>query len=159
MISTEKEIFSVEGTVMNIFFWFLILAVITLMINGAMIYSMHRQGRYRYLSIVLVLVTGYLLAALLYLLTWTSGTYILSKTLACTMPIETESYRSAEANGITSYAFCSEEGITFRFDETELLETEVPPAPSTLEVYFCRTRTGLSWCYLSEGTTVKYLLK
>lgn len=154
----HRKFLWLKGLFMNIFFWFLILAVITLVTNGAMLYSMHRRGKYRCLPIVLVLVAGYLLAALLYLLAQTGGTHIMSSALACTMPIEAESFRSAQADGVVSYAFCSEDGITFRFDETELLDAPAPESPATVEVYFCTTRTGFPWCYLQEGTAVRYKL-
>jgi hypothetical protein len=142
---------------MNIFFWFLILAIITLMINCAIMFSMHSRGQYRSRPIVLVLVAGYVLAAFLYVLAQAQGTRIQSRTLACTMPIDTAS--TEEADGVVSYSLRSSEGIAFQFDESELLETPAPLEPSTLEMYYCQTYTGFSWCYLSRGTDVRYILK
>jgi hypothetical protein len=144
---------------MHIFFWFLILAVITLAINIALIIFMGKRGKFHCFPILSVLMAGYILSGLLYAISWSGGIRILSQTMACTMPIETASYRSATQDGITSYAFCSEDGITFRLDETELLDAQVPQTPSTVEVYYCQVRTGLPWCYLNDGTAVKYILK
>jgi hypothetical protein len=142
---------------MNIFFWFLILAFITLVINGAWIFSMHRHGKYRCRPVILVLLAGYLAAALLYILAQENGTHIQSRTLACSMPIG--SISTEETDDLRSYTLSSTDGISFQFDESELLDTQVPEDPSTLEVYFCRTCTGFSWCYLSQGTAIRYILK
>ena len=144
---------------MSIFFWFLIIAVATLALNMLVILQMRKRKAVRVLPVFAILITGYLTAALLYLFTATHGTQVLEQKQAARFEIEKQSYRTAGDGTYTSYAFCSKEGILFRFDDTELLTDNVPQTPSVVEVYFCTTRTGFSACYLSEGTAVRYILR
>ena len=144
---------------MSIFFWFLIIAVVTLTANMIAILQMRRNKSVHVLTIFAILVTGYLAAALLYLITAMQGTQVLEQRQAARFDIETQSYQTASNGTHMSYAFCSKEGITFSFSDTELLTSDVPKEPSVVEVYFCKTRTGFSACYLSEGTAVCYILK
>ena len=144
---------------MNIFFWFLIIAVITLALNLIAILQMKKRRTVHVLPVLSILVTGYLTAALLYLITSMHGTQILEQTQAAQLEIEPQSYRTAGNDTHISYAFCSKEGMLFQFDDTELLTDHVPQSPSVVEIYFCRTRTGFSACYLNEGSTVRYILR
>ena len=144
---------------MSIFFWFLIIAVATLAINMTVIFRMKKHHTVRVLPVIAILITGYLAAALLYLFTFTHGTQILEQTQAASFDIETESYQTDGDGTRTLFAFCSKEGIPFHFSDTELLRTDIPDSPSVVEVYYCKTRTGFSACYLSEGTAVYYLLR
>lgn len=144
---------------MRIFFWFLIIAVATLAINMICLLQMKKHQSIRITPIIAVLCSGYLIAFLLYLLTAAYGPQILEQKLAADFLIEQQSYQTAIDGSHTAYAFCSTEGITFRFSDTALLSHEVPDTPRTVEVYSCRIRTGFSWCYLNETTTICYLLK
>ena len=144
---------------MSIFFWFLIIAVITLALNMAMILQMKKHKNIRILPIGIILLAGYLAAALLYLCTMIHGTQILKQTQAASFQIETESYQTAGEGTRTEFAFCSKEGVPFQFSDTDLLNSDFPEAPTTVEVYYCQTRTGFSACYLSEGSGVYYLLR
>jgi len=144
---------------MSIFFWFLIIAVATLAVNMIVILNMRKRKSIKNIPVFAVLCLGYLAAGLLYLITAAHGTQILEKKLAVSLPIEAESYRAAEGDAHTAYTFCSREGMSFHFDDTQLLSVEVPQAPQTVEIYYCKTRTGYAHCYLSEGTAVRYLLK
>ena len=144
---------------MSIFFWFLIIAVATRALNMMFILHMKKQKTIHVLPVCMILITGYLAAALLYLFTFTHGTQILEQTQAASFDIETESYQTDGDGTRTLFAFCSKEGIPFHFSDTELLRTDIPDSPSVVEVYYCKTRTGFSACYLSEGTAVYYLLR
>ena len=144
---------------MSIFFWFLIIAVVTLALNMMVILQMQKRRSLRTLPVFAVLITGYLSAAMLYLITAMHGTQILEQRRAACFDIEAQSYRSDNDGVHTSYAFCSKEGITFHFDDTALLTDDVPEDPSAVEVWFCQTRNGFSVCYLNEGTAVYYVLK
>lgn len=143
---------------MSIFFWFLIIAVATLAINMTVIFHMKKQRNVRVFPIAAILVTGYLTAALLYLLTSMHGTEVLEQKKAVRLEIEPQSYQTASDGTHTSFAFCSTEGITFRFDDTQLLSTDFPESPSVVEVRVCKVRTGFSGCYLSESTQICYIL-
>lgn len=144
---------------MSIFFWFLIIAVITLALNMTMILQMKTRKSIRILPIGITLLAGYLAAALLYLCSLMYGTQVLEQTQAASFQIEAESYQAASDGTRTSFSFNSKEGIPFQFSDAELLSPEFPEAPATVEVYYCKTRTGFSACYLSEGTGVYYLLR
>ena len=144
---------------MSIFFWFLIIAVATLALNMIMILQMKKRKSIRVLPVFEILTAGYLAAALLYLFTAMQGTQILEQKQAVCLDIETQSYRTASDGTHVSYAFCSREGISFSFDDTQLLTDSVPEHPSSVEVYFCKVRTGFSACYLIEGADVFYLLR
>ena len=144
---------------MSIFFWFLIIAVATLALNMSIILRMKRQKSIRTAPIFAVLVAGYLTAALLYLFTAMHGTQILEQKQAVRLDIEPQSYQTASNGSRTAYAFCSTEGMEFCFDDSDLLSSDVPDAPSVVEIYFCRTRNGFSACYLNEGTAVYYKLR
>lgn len=144
---------------MNIFFWFLIIAVITLALNLIAILQMKKRRTVHVLPVLSILVTGYLAAALLYLITSMQGTRILEQTQAAQLEIEPQSYRTAGDDTHSSYAFCSKEGMLFQFDDTELLTDQVPQSPSVVEIYFCQTRTGFSACYLYDSSTVRYILR
>lgn len=144
---------------MSIFFWFLIIAVATLALNTTVILQMRKRRAISVFPIFAILCAGYLAAALLYLLTSMHGTQILEQKQAARLDIEPQSYQTASDGAHASYAFCSREGISFHFSDTDLLAGDVPPQPSEVEIYFCRIRTGFSACYLSEGTAVRYLLR
>ena len=144
---------------MSIFFWFLIIAIATLAVNMIIILYMKKKRSVSVLPVFAVLIAGYLAAALLYLLTAMQGVQILEQKQAACLDIETESYRSARAGSHTAYAFCSKEGISFRFDDADLLTDDVPETPTVVEVYFCKMRTGFSACYLNEETAVCYILR
>lgn len=144
---------------MSIFFWFLIIAVATLALNTVAILQMRKRRSISVFPIFAILCAGYLAAALLYLLTSMHGTQILEQRQAVCLDIETQSYQTASDGAHASYAFCSKEGISFRFSDTDLLAGDVPQQPSEVEIYFCRIRTGFSACYLNEGTAVRYILK
>ena len=144
---------------MSIFFWFLIIAVVTLAINMTVILHMKKQRSIHALPIIAILIAGYLAAALLYLLISMHGTEILDQKTAVRLEIEPQSYQTASDGTHTSFAFCSTEGITFSFDSSQLLTTDFPEKPSIVEVCVCKVRNGFSACYLSEGTTIGYLLK
>ena len=144
---------------MSIFFWFLIIAVATLALNTGVILWMRKQQNVRVFPVFVLLIIGYIAAALLYLLTAMQGTQILEQKQAVSLSIETQSYRTASDGTRTSYAFCSTEGIEFHLDDTELLTDDVPANPSVIEVYHCKVRTGWTGCYLSEDSGVYYILK
>lgn len=144
---------------MHIFFWFLILAVAILAVNLLIIIVMYKRKTTRSLPIISVIIFGFILAALLYLCTMMHGMELLSQKLAASLEIETESYQTAGSDESAAYAFCSKEGIEFRLDAAQLLDTDVPAQPTTLEIYYCKTRVGFSWCYLSEDTAIYYILK
>lgn len=144
---------------MSIFFWFLIIAVATLALNMLVILQMRKHKAVRVLPVFAILITGYLTAALLYLSTATHGTQVLEQKQAACFNIETQSYQTASDGTHVSYAFCSKEGITFRFSDADLLTDDVPQDPSTVEIYYCKMRTGFSACYLNEGTAVYYILR
>ena len=144
---------------MSIFFWFLIIAVAALALNMTLILRMKRQKSIRTAPIFAVLIAGYLTAALLYLFTAKHSTQVLEQKQAVRLDIEPQSYQTASNGTHVSYAFCSKEGISFRFDDTALLAGRVPDDPSVVEIYFCRIRNGFSSCYLSEGTAVCYILR
>lgn len=144
---------------MNIFFWFLIIAIATLALNMFIILRMYKRNNVRVLPIFAILCVGYLSAALLYLLTSMHGTQILEQRQAACLDIEPQSYQTASDGTHVSYAFCSKEGIAFSFRDTDLLTDDVPETPSQAAIYLCKVRTGFSACYLNEGTTVCYVLK
>ncbi len=144
---------------MNIFFWILIIAVVTLVLNMLFILRMKKQNRIRLFPICMILAAGYLSAGMLYLCTYLHGTQILSKTPAASFEIETESYQTASNGTQTSFAFCSKEGIPFHFSEEELVDPSFPENPGIVEVYYCKTRIGFTVCFLSEGDGVYYQLK
>lgn len=144
---------------MSIFFWFLIIAVAALALNMTLILRMKRQKSIRTAPIFAVLIAGYLTAALLYLFTAKHSTQVLEQKQAVRLDIEPQSYQTASNGNRTAYAFCSSEGMEFRLDDSELLSSDVPDAPTEVEIYFCRTRTGFSACYLNEGTAVYYKLR
>lgn len=144
---------------MSIFFWFLIIAVATLTLNAIVILQMRKRRTIRVFPIFAILCAGYLAAALLYLVTSTHGTQILEQKQAARLDIETQSYQTAGEGAHKNYTFCSKEGISFHFSDTELLTDTVPAEPSAVEIYFCRVRTGFSACYLNEGTAVRYILR
>lgn len=144
---------------MRIYFWFLILAVAILAVNLLMIIIMYKRKTIRSLPVISVTILGFILAALLYLLTVIHGTELLGKKLAASLEIETESYQTAATGEGFAYAFCSKEGIECTIHSAQLLDPDVPQQPTTVEIYYCRTRCGFSWCYLSEDTAVYYILK
>ena len=144
---------------MSIFFWFVIIAVVMLAINIATILHMRKKKSIKNSPVFIILCSGYVVAALLYAITALHGTQILETNQAASLSIETQSYQTVTDGVHSSYAFCSMEGIPFRFDDTALLSTDVPPQPKTVEIYYCKTRTGYALCYLSEGETVRYILK
>lgn len=144
---------------MSIFFWFLIIAVSTLALNMVVILQMRKRKAVSVFPVFAILCAGYVAAALLYLLTSMQGTQILEQKQAACFNIETQSYQTASDGTHASYAFCSKEGITFRFSDVDLLTDDVPQDPSTVEIYYCKIRTGFSACYLNEGTAVYYILR
>ena len=144
---------------MSIFFWFLIIAVATLTLNMIAILQMRKRKTVSVFPVFAILCAGYLTAALLYLLTSMHGAQILEQKQAASLDIETESYQTASDGTHVSYTFCSKEGISFCFSDTDLLTEAVPKEPSVVEIYFCKVRTGFSGCYLNEGTAVCYVLK
>ncbi|MCI7130555.1 MAG: hypothetical protein MSA09_08400 [Lachnospiraceae bacterium] len=144
---------------MSIFFWFLIIAVATLAVNMINILHMRKQKSVRIFPVFVILCAGYLAAALLYLVTVMQGTQVLEKRQAASLEIDASSYQATSDDTHTSYTFCSKEGISFAFDDSALLVSDVPKKPSVIEVYFCKTRNGSPSCYLSEGSAVYYILK
>lgn len=144
---------------MSIFFWFLMIAVATLALNMIVILHMRKRRAISVFPVFSILCAGYLAAALLYLLTSMHGTQILEQKQAACLTIEPQSYQTAGEGAHTAYAFCSREGISFRFNDTELLAGDVPHEPSEVAIYFCRIRTGFSACYLNESTAVRYILR
>lgn len=144
---------------MLIYFWFLIIAIAILAVNLLLIIIMYKKKTTRSLPVISVTIFGFILAALLYLGTVIHGTELLDQTLAASLEIETESYQSAGSAENAAYAFCSTEGIEFTLGAAQLLNPDVPKQPSTVEIYYCKTRSGFSWCYLSEDTAVLYKLK
>ena len=144
---------------MSIFFWFLIIAVTTLTLNMISILQMKKHKNIRILPVCVILVTGCLFAAVLYLCTSLHGTQVLEQRQAACFDIEMQSYQTVSDGTHTSFTFCSKEGIPFHFSDNELLNDEYPQAPTTVAVYYCKTRTGFSDCYLNEGTAVYYLLR
>ena len=143
---------------MRIFFWFLIIAVATLAINMTIIFRMKKHHTVRILPVIAVLITGYLAAALLYLFTSMHGIEVLEQQTAARLEIEPQSYQSVSDGAHSSFAFCSKEGITFQFDDSQLLNEAFPEKPSVVEVCICKVRTGFSACYLSESTQIGYIL-
>lgn len=143
---------------MSIFFWFLIIAVATLAINMTVIFRMKKHHTVRVLPVIAILITGYLAAALLYLLTSMHGIEVLEQQTAARLEIEPQSYQTASDGAHRSFAFCSKEGITFQLDDSQLLNDKLPEEPSVVEVRICKVRTGFSACYLSEGTQIGYIL-
>lgn len=144
---------------MSIFFWFMIIAVAALTLNLTLIVRMRRKKMIRIYPVFTVLIVSVLSAALLYAVTALHGTQIVNQKLAASLEIEPQSYQTAVNNSHAAYAFCSKEGMEFRFDDTDLLISEVPDAPSVVEIYYCETRSGFSNCYLYEGTAVRYVLR
>ena len=144
---------------MSIFFWFLIIAVATLALNMIVILQMRKRKAVSVFPVFSILCAGYLTAALLYLLTSMHGAQILEQEQAACFSIEPQSYQTASDGAHVSYAFCSKEGITFRFSDADLLTDVVPQEPSTVEIYYCKIRSGFSACYLNEGTAVYYILR
>lgn len=144
---------------MNIFYWFLIIAAVTLFANLVTIIVMYHQKSVHVLPIVGIVIFSFLLAALLYLITAMHGTELLSKELAASLEIEAESFQSAVETNDTVYAFCSKEGIEFQFYGTQLLDPSVPAQPATVEIYYCTMRDGFSWCSLGEDSAIYYVLK
>ena len=144
---------------MSIFFWFLIIAVATLALNMLIILRMKKQKTLRVLPVFSILCAGCLSAALLYLITSMHGVQILEQKQSACLQIETQSFQTASDGTHASFAFCSKEGVPFQFSDTDLLNSDFPEAPTTVEVYYCQTRTGFSACYLSEGSGVYYLLR
>ena len=144
---------------MSILFWFLIIAVATLTLNMIAILQMRKRKTVSVFPVFAILCAGYLTAALLYLLTSVHGTQILEQKQAACFNIETQSYQTASDGTHVSYAFCSKEGITFRFSDADLLTDDVPQVPSIVEIYYCKIRNGFSACYLNEGTAVYYILR
>ena len=144
---------------MNIFYWFLIIAAAALCANLLVITVMYHKKSVHVLPIAGIVIFSFLLAALLYLITAIHGTELLDHTLAASLEIETESFQSAVEAEDTLYAFCSREGIEFHLSGTQLLDTAVPKQPTVVEIYYCTTRDGFSWCSLGEDTIIRYILK
>lgn len=144
---------------MSIFLWFLIIAVATLALNMLIILRMKKRKTLRVLPVFSILCAGCLSAALLYLITSMHGVQILEQKQSACLQIETQSFQTASDGTHASFAFCSKEGITFRFSDTDLLTDNIPPKPSEVAIYVCKIRTGFSACYLNEGTAVRYILK
>ena len=144
---------------MNIFYWFLIIAVASLFANLLVITVMYHKKTVHALPIAGIVIFSFLLAALLYLVTAMHGTELLDKKLAASLDIEAESFQSAAGADDTAYAFCSRDGIEFQIYGTQLLDPSVPRPPATVEIYYCTSRDGFSWCSLGEDTSVRYILK
>lgn len=144
---------------MNIFYWFLIIAAATLLANLVIITVMYHKKSVHALPIAATVIFSFLLAALLYLLTSIHGSELISRKLAATLEIETESFQSAREANDTVYAFCSKEGVEFQFYGAQLLEAAVPAQPTTVEIYYCTVRGGFSWCSLGEDSGIYYVLK
>lgn len=146
---------------MNIYYWFLIIAAVTLGANLIVITVMYRKKYIYILPIAGIVTFSFLLAALLYLITAMHGSELLERKLAVSLEIETESFQSAADihTDDTVYAFCSKEGIEFHLSGSELLAPSVPSQPATVEVYYCTMRKGFSWCSLGEDTAIRYILK
>lgn len=144
---------------MHIFFWLLIIAISALIINLLLFFRMKRKKNAQLLPIAAVTLSAALLIMLLCACTCAHGTELLSSTAAADFTIEPQSYQTQTSGMHNEYAFCSTEGITFHFDDTQLLSADVPAHPTTVELYSCRIRNGYSICYLSDETVVRYLLK
>ncbi len=144
---------------MNIFYWFLIIAAAALGVNLIFITVMYCKKSVHVLPVAGIVIFSFLLAALLYLVTAMQGTELLERTLAASLEIETESFQSADDAGDTLYAFCSREGVEFHLSGAQLLDDAVPAQPTVVEIYYCTTRNGFSWCSLGEDTIIRYILK
>lgn len=144
---------------MSIFFWFLIVSVITLLVNLAFIGIMNKKESYHPLTIIITFVLGVLVCSVLYLQTTIQGTWVSDYKLADTLEIETDSYQSVGSGFSSAYAFYSKDGIKFQIDGSMLLDYNVPENPQTVEIYVCDTVTGFSGCYLATGTDVFYILR
>ncbi len=147
---------------MHIFFWFLIIALVALIINLFLLRQMKQKNKTRLAPVIGVVAGSYLLAGCLYLITTSHGTDVLTRTLAASFPIDPASFENADENQRTVYSFHCDNGIPFRFDDTALLPDSADvsgQAPDTVEVYSCQVRTGYDWCYLGYGTQVCYAFR
>lgn len=144
---------------MSIFFWFLIISVITLLVNLAFIWFMSKKESYHPLTIIITSVLGILICSILYLRTTIQGTWVSDYKLADTLEIETDSYQSIGSGSSSAHAFYSKDGIKFQIDGSMLLDYDVPAVPKTVEIYVCETVTGFLGCYLATGTDVFYILR
>ncbi len=147
---------------MQIFFWFLIIALAALVINLILLRRMRKKNKPRLAPIVCVAVASYLLAGGLYFITASHGTDVLTRTLAASFSIDAASFKTEEKDQRTTYSFRCDNGIPFRFDDTTLLSDSVDTTgqvPATVEVYSCQVRTGYGWCFLSNGTQVCYTFR
>lgn len=145
--------------IMNIFYWFLIIAAAALLANLLVITVMYHKKAVYILPIAGIVIFSFLLAALLYLTTVMHGTELLDKKPAATLEIEPQSFQSAVDSNDTIYAFCSTEGVEFHLYGAQLLDPFVPEQPAVVEIYYCTTRDGFSWCSLGEGAEIRYILK
>lgn len=149
---------------MHIFFWFLIIAALTLVTNVILLLQMKRKNAIRLAPVAGITAGSYLLAFCLYMLVISHGTDVLTHTLAASFPIDPQSYEMTTENGQTVYSLRCDNGIPFQFDASVLLpdaaaQTESgTQLPATIEVYSCKVRTGFSWCYLNHGTQIRYAL-
>lgn len=147
---------------MHIFFWFLIIALVALIINLFLLRQMKQKNKPRLAPVIGVIAGSYLLAGCLYLITASHGADILTRTMAASFPIDASSFGTASENKQTVYSFHCENGIPFRFDDTALLPDSADVSshvPDTVEVYSCRIRTGYDWCYLGCDTQVCYAFR
>lgn len=143
---------------MHIFFWFLILAVLSLTANVILLRQMKKKNTIHLTPVISITAGSYLLAVLLYVLVTTHGTEVLERTHAATFSIDPASYTTTSENSETVYVFRCDNGIPFRFDAASLL-SDYPAAqtPSTVEVYSCQVQTGYRWCYLHRTAQVRYV--
>ncbi len=144
---------------MHIFFWILILAAAVLVLNLLLLDQMKRTKKSRKKQILTVTCTGAALIVLLCVLTGLHGSFLLTQDAAGSFLIEPQTYDVHTDTAHTTYSLCSTDGISFQFDNTELLSSDVPAQPQSVELYSCTLRHGFRGCYLNDRTVVRYLLK
>lgn len=147
---------------MHIFIWFLIIALIAFAVNLLLLLFMKKKKKGSTAPIFGVVCASYAAAALLYVFTASNGEQVLDQTRTVSLSIEPKSYQTASSGGHTAFAFYSTEGILFQFDDSSLLQmraADVPKLPETVEVYYCNTCEGYTWCFLRENTALRYVLK
>lgn len=144
---------------MHIFSLFIYIAGGTLVLNLICMVIMYLKRSFHVTLVSGIVILGCLVSASLYLMTLIHGTELISKELAATLDIETESYQTAGSGESAAYAFFSKDGIECHIDASELLDSNVPDIPQTVEIYICTRREGFSWCYLSITDEICYILK
>ena len=143
---------------MHIFYWFIIIALLSLTINLITLYHMNKRKNIHFTPIVSVFCISLVTAVLLFVACKAHGTQIISQSFAASFPIDSASYQTQVHETDISYSFYTTDGIRFHFSSHELLSDTVPEEPNYLEMYDCKTRTGFPFCYLSEGEALGYIL-